>query len=241
MRSKLTRHTRTRVLRRRKDTGSQTRTSSRTTRYELAPPAVPGPPALPGRLRQPRPGYFTSRGFSPHTFGHVHRPMGGGSRDYMPGNATTPGRVSSQREYQKGGGQGCNSPPPTTRATQARPIGLACPSKGRGYSHTQARPMGLACPSKVRGYSHTQARPMGLACTSEGRGYSHTQARPMDSPGLHKFPQTALTSTTAQARGQRMALAQHAPQNTEGTCKRSTSHNTLAWQVLPTRTERLQG
>ena len=180
MRSKLTRHTRTRVLRRRKDTGSQTRASSRTTHYELAPPAVPGPPASPGRIHQTRPGHYTSRGIltgTPHLRA-CSSANGRGVTGLHAGQRNDPRSSLIATGVPKRGGQGCNSPP-TTRATQARPIGLACPSKGRGHSHTQARPIGLACPSKGRGYSHTQARPIGLACPSKGRGNSHTQARPI--------------------------------------------------------------
>jgi hypothetical protein len=84
-RSRLTPHQHTRVLRRRTDTGSQTRTSSRTTHYEIEPPAVSGHQPPPGRTQtSPGPGTILPGAPNPRrAFGHVHRPMGkgGGSRE----------------------------------------------------------------------------------------------------------------------------------------------------------------
>jgi hypothetical protein len=79
-RSRLTPHQHTRVLRRRTDTGSQTRTSSRTTHYEIEPPAVSGHQPPPGRTQtSPGPGTILPGAPNPRrAFGHVHRPMGKG-------------------------------------------------------------------------------------------------------------------------------------------------------------------
>ena len=78
---RLTPHQYTRVLRRRTDTGSQTRTSSSTTHYEIEPPAVPGHQPPPGRTQtSPGPGTILPGAPNPRrAFGRVHRPMGGGS------------------------------------------------------------------------------------------------------------------------------------------------------------------
>jgi hypothetical protein len=96
-RSRLTPHQHTRVLRRRTDTGSQTRTSSRTTHYEIEPPAVSGHQPPPGRTQtSPGPGTILPGAPNPRrAFGHVHRPMGkggvsgttlGGPWMYLPGH-----------------------------------------------------------------------------------------------------------------------------------------------------------
>jgi hypothetical protein len=86
--------TTTRVLRRRTDTGSQTRTSSRTTHYEIEPPAVSGHQPPPGRTQtSPGPGTILPGAPNPRrAFGHVHRPMGkgGGLGNYIGGAMDVP-------------------------------------------------------------------------------------------------------------------------------------------------------
>jgi hypothetical protein len=93
---KLTPHQHTRVLRRRTDTGSRTRTSSSTTHYEIEPPAVPGHQPPPGSTQtSPGPGTILPGAPNPRrAFGHVHRPKGegglgttmGGPWKYLPGH-----------------------------------------------------------------------------------------------------------------------------------------------------------
>ena len=112
----------------------------------------------------------------------------GPQRGCIPGQAPSPGRVSSQRACRGGAkdiphstmapGSGVragtnpgnwpfiNAPGPPIEgawlSTDPGYSGLACPTIGRGHSHTQARPIGLARHTIGRGYSHTQARPVGL-------------------------------------------------------------------------------
>ena len=157
--SKLTRHKRTRVLRRRKDTGSQTRTSSRTTRYELAPPAVPGPPAPPGRIHHPRPGVLHFPGLltgTPHLRA-CSSANGRGVTGLHAGQHNDPRSSLIATGIPKGPGRVCLGS--RGRHCIRHLAWAAIPHHTPGYSPILGTcipigtvPIGLACPSKGRGY-----------------------------------------------------------------------------------------
>jgi hypothetical protein len=136
-RSRLTPHQHTRVLRRRTDTGSQTRTSSRTTHYEIEPPAVSGHQPPPGRTQtSPGPGTILPGAPNPRrAFGHVHRPMGkgGGLGNYIGGAVDVPPWTQAPRIT-----EGAPQAGPALHS----PSGLGCHTAS--HARVYARTMDLA-------------------------------------------------------------------------------------------------